>query len=51
MAPEAIAVIERDYLRLGVFGLIVARFLPGIRSVVPPVRRHVPHPGVARRSW
>lgn len=36
MAPEAIAVIERDYLRLGVFGLIVARFLPGIRSVVPP---------------
>lgn len=36
MAPGAIAVIERDYLRLGVFGLIVARFLPGIRSVVPP---------------
>jgi len=36
MAPEAIAVIERDYLRLGVFGLIVARFLPGIRAVVPP---------------
>ncbi len=36
MAPEAIAVIERDYLRLGLLGLIVARFLPGIRSVVPP---------------
>jgi membrane protein DedA with SNARE-associated domain/uncharacterized tellurite resistance protein B-like protein len=36
MAPGAIAVIERDYLRLGVFGLVVARFLPGIRSVVPP---------------
>jgi membrane protein DedA with SNARE-associated domain/uncharacterized tellurite resistance protein B-like protein len=36
MAPEAIAVIERDYLRLGVFGLIIARFLPGIRAVVPP---------------
>ena len=36
MAPEAIAVIERDYLRLGIVGLIVARFLPGIRSVVPP---------------
>jgi membrane protein DedA with SNARE-associated domain/uncharacterized tellurite resistance protein B-like protein len=36
MAPEAIAVIERDYLRLGVFGLVVARFLPGIRAVVAP---------------
>ena len=48
MAPEAIAVIERDYLRLGVFGLIVARFLPGIRVRGAPVRRHVPHPGVAR---
>lgn len=36
MAPEAVAVIERDYLRLGIVGLIVARFLPGIRSVVPP---------------
>ncbi len=36
MAPESIAVIERDYLRLGTVGLIVARFLPGIRAVVPP---------------
>ena len=36
MAPEAIAVIERDYLRLGLVGLLVARFLPGIRAVVPP---------------
>lgn len=36
MAPESIAVIERDYLRLGKVGLIVARFLPGIRAVVPP---------------
>jgi membrane protein DedA with SNARE-associated domain/uncharacterized tellurite resistance protein B-like protein len=36
MAPEAIAVIERDYLRLGALGLLVARFLPGIRAVVPP---------------
>lgn len=36
MAPESIAVIERDYLRLGIVGLAVARFLPGIRSVVPP---------------
>ena len=36
MAPESIAVIERDYLRLGMVGLLVARFLPGIRAVVPP---------------
>jgi membrane protein DedA with SNARE-associated domain len=36
MAPESLAVIERDYLRLGTVGLIVARFLPGIRAVVPP---------------
>jgi len=36
MAPGAIAVIERDYLRLGLAGLLVARFLPGIRAVVPP---------------
>jgi len=36
MAPGAIAVIERDYLRLGLLGLLIARFLPGIRAVVPP---------------
>ena len=36
MAPESIAVIEREYLRFGVVGLFVARFLPGIRAVVPP---------------
>ena len=36
MAPESIAVIERDYLRLGAVGLLIARFLPGIRAVVPP---------------
>lgn len=36
MAPRAVAVIERDYLRLGIVGLMVARLLPGIRSVVPP---------------
>jgi hypothetical protein len=48
MAPEAIAVIERDYLRLGV--------LRPHRRALPSrdprrraaLRRHVPHPGPAR---
>ena len=36
LAPEAIAVIEREYLRFGLLGIFLARFLPGIRAVVPP---------------
>lgn len=36
LAPEAIGVIEREYLRFGVLGIFFARFLPGIRAVVPP---------------
>ena len=36
LAPESIAVIEREYLRFGVGGIFLARFLPGIRAVVPP---------------
>ncbi len=36
LAPGAIATIEREYLRFGVGGLIVARFIPGVRAVVPP---------------
>lgn len=36
LAPGAIAVIEREYLRFGLAGICLARFLPGIRSVVPP---------------
>ncbi|MGH7627950.1 MAG: TerB family tellurite resistance protein [Gemmatimonadales bacterium] len=36
VAPEAIAVIEREYLRFGLGGIFLARFLPGIRAVVPP---------------
>lgn len=36
LAPEAIAVIEREYLRFGTLGIFFARFLPGIRAVVPP---------------
>jgi membrane protein DedA with SNARE-associated domain/uncharacterized tellurite resistance protein B-like protein len=36
VAPESIAVIEREYLRFGIAGIFLARFLPGIRAVVPP---------------
>lgn len=36
VAPESIAVIEREYLRFGIVGIFLARFLPGIRAVVPP---------------
>lgn len=36
LSPGAIAVVEREYLRFGVLGIFVARFLPGIRAVVPP---------------
>ncbi|MGH7519143.1 MAG: TerB family tellurite resistance protein [Gemmatimonadales bacterium] len=36
VAPEAVAVIEREYLRFGIAGIFLARFLPGIRAVVPP---------------
>jgi membrane protein DedA with SNARE-associated domain/uncharacterized tellurite resistance protein B-like protein len=36
LAPESMAVIEREYLRFGVAGIFFARFLPGIRAVVPP---------------
>jgi membrane protein DedA with SNARE-associated domain/uncharacterized tellurite resistance protein B-like protein len=36
LAPEAISVIEREYLRFGLAGIFLARFLPGIRAVVPP---------------
>ncbi len=36
LAPRALAVIEREYLRFGVVGIFISRFLPGIRAVVPP---------------
>lgn len=36
IAPEAVAFIEREYLRYGLIGIFVSRFLPGIRAVVPP---------------
>jgi membrane protein DedA with SNARE-associated domain/uncharacterized tellurite resistance protein B-like protein len=36
LAPRALAVIEREYLRFGIVGIFLSRFLPGIRAVVPP---------------
>lgn len=36
LTPEALGVIEREYLRFGVAGIFFGRFLPGIRAVVPP---------------
>jgi membrane protein DedA with SNARE-associated domain len=36
LTPHAIAAIEREYLRFGIGGIFIARFLPGIRAVVPP---------------
>lgn len=36
LAPRSLAIIEREYLRFGVAGIFISRFLPGIRAVVPP---------------
>jgi membrane protein DedA with SNARE-associated domain/uncharacterized tellurite resistance protein B-like protein len=36
LTPRSLAFIEREYLRFGVIGIFVSRFLPGIRAVVPP---------------
>lgn len=36
LAPRSLALIEREYLRLGTIGIFISRFLPGIRAVVPP---------------
>jgi membrane protein DedA with SNARE-associated domain/uncharacterized tellurite resistance protein B-like protein len=35
-APRSLAIIERGYLRFGLVGIFISRFLPGIRAVVPP---------------
>jgi membrane protein DedA with SNARE-associated domain/uncharacterized tellurite resistance protein B-like protein len=59
LAPRSLAIIEREYLRFGVAGIFVSRFLPGIRAVVPPfaglvnlspLRTLVPT-GVASAVW
>jgi membrane protein DedA with SNARE-associated domain/uncharacterized tellurite resistance protein B-like protein len=36
VSPAGIARLEREYLRFGIAGIFFARFLPGIRAVVPP---------------
>ncbi len=59
LAPGALAVIERDYLRYGAIGIFIARFLPGIRAVVPPfaglvgipVWRSIPPLALASGIW
>jgi membrane protein DedA with SNARE-associated domain/uncharacterized tellurite resistance protein B-like protein len=59
LAPRSLAIIEREYLRFGIAGIFVSRFLPGIRAVVPPfaglinlspLRMLVPT-GVASALW
>jgi len=36
MSPEAVLAVERNYVRFGLAGLIVARLLPGFRSFTAP---------------
>lgn len=36
MSPQAVVAVERNYLRFGLAGLIVARLLPGFRSFTAP---------------
>jgi membrane-associated protein len=59
LAPRSLAIMEREYLRFGVIGIFLSRFLPGIRAVVPPfaglvglgaVRTFVPM-GIASAIW
>lgn len=59
LSPRSLAIIERQYLRFGVVGIFVSRFLPGLRAVVPPfaglvglspLRTLVPM-GVASAIW
>lgn len=36
LKPSALATIEREYIRFGIAGIFIARFLPGFRAVVAP---------------
>jgi membrane protein DedA with SNARE-associated domain/uncharacterized tellurite resistance protein B-like protein len=36
LPPEAVAAMEREYLRLGPTGLFLARLIPGVRTFVAP---------------
>lgn len=59
VSPEAIEVIERDYLRFGTLGVGVAKLLPGVRAVAPvfagifgiPAGRATLALGVAGALW
>jgi membrane protein DedA with SNARE-associated domain/uncharacterized tellurite resistance protein B-like protein len=59
VSPRALAVIEREYLRFGVAGIFVARFLPGFRAMVAPfaglaalgVARTLIPMGIASALW
>lgn len=35
VTPAGIVAIEREYARFGVAGIVLARFLPGVRAIVP----------------
>ena len=45
MSPEAVVWVERNYVRWGLAGLIVARLLPGFRSFTAPFA------GLMRLGW
>lgn len=45
MSPEAVVWVERNYLRWGLAGLIIARILPGFRSFTAPFA------GLMRLGW
>ena len=59
VSPRALAVIEREYLRFGIAGIFVARFLPGFRAMVAPfaglaalgVARTLIPMGIASALW
>jgi len=36
MSPHSVQFIEREYLRFGLWGILLARMLPGVRSFVAP---------------
>ena len=45
ISPEAVVAIERNYLRFGIAGLVIARLLPGFRSFTAPFA------GIMRLGW
>lgn len=45
VSPGAVVAIERNYLRFGIAGLVIARLLPGFRSFTAPFA------GIMRLGW